>query len=123
LDKDTASRDVGAVLRRYAAAYEAKNIDAVVSEYPSLSGRKRHMVGNLFFDASVIEIELAMEQPLQFLHSDLPAAQSEPADIAVVRCRRRMNVVYVQGNKSVTNDHVTVRLHRSGTDWKIVSID
>jgi ketosteroid isomerase-like protein len=99
-----------ALLQRYRAALESKDLASLKGIWPSMGGGQ----------------EKAIRDSFQFTRSmqvDLQAGDVQIAgDQATVRCRRHDEMVSVDGQKAQTDTAPTFQLRRKGDSWIIEAI-
>jgi len=111
MERAQANRGIQDVLARYRAAFESRNIAALTSIWPTLSGAQLQTLTNAFKDYKSIEMSLMPAGDPQFNGNQV-----------TIRCNRSQKIV-LKGGQTLTPQHtVTFQLKRAGAGWQIESI-
>ncbi|MFN7937548.1 MAG: protein kinase [Bryobacteraceae bacterium] len=111
LDRAIAHRGIQDVLARYRAAFESRNIAALTSIWPTLSGSQLQTLTNAFKDYKSIAMTLMPASDPQFNGNQVTIA-----------CRREQKIVMKNGQTLTPQQTVTFHLRRAGSGWQIESI-
>ncbi len=111
LDRAIAHRGIQDVLARYRAAFESRNIAALTSIWPTLSGSQLQTLTNAFKDYKSIAMTLMPASDPQFNGNQV-----------TITCRREQKIVLKNGQTLTPQQTVTFHLKRAGSGWQIESI-
>ncbi|MBL8220024.1 MAG: protein kinase [Bryobacterales bacterium] len=111
MERAQAHRGIQDVLARYRAAFESRNIAALTSIWPTLSGAQLQTLTNAFKDYKSIEMSLMPAGDPQFNGNQVS-----------IRCNRSQKIVLKNGQTLAPQHTVTFQLKRAGAGWQIESI-
>ena len=122
--REAASANVLSVLRQYAAAFSARNLNAVESFRILTSEQRRGIAGTFAYSSKVETTVIPTRQP-EFdppLSDVATVGETEPSK-ASIEAQVTIHVVANNGEERTLRPRVHVGFIRNGANWKISSWD